>query len=282
MPLKTASGDTYSFYWTEEERTKSERRTREWTIPQLNRFGIGPGAQVLSVGCGNGADVTTLRGMGYEAFGLDMRFNGSPGRYFAIASGAGLPFGNKNFDAVVSLEVIEHVDRDGGGNRVNFSKELQRVTRSGGAIIITTPNRLFPIDEHGDPIRIHSPFESDTLSFGQLCELFSECSPHPLNPAKYFAFRRFARLAGEWCPRALEGVSNFLGSGLLHSSPLNPHLYVGFVKQLFRESERLAYPAASEDNNRNGKGSLTKAQYKAVCEDATNHRRINFASPGVI
>jgi hypothetical protein len=97
-------------------------------------------------------------------------------------------------------------------------------------IIIATPNRYFPIDERGDPIRVRSPFEPDTLSFGRLCELFAECKAHPLSPAKYFAFRRFAQLAGESCPGVLERMSSLPGSKPLHASPCNPHLYVGFVK----------------------------------------------------
>jgi SAM-dependent methyltransferase len=230
MPLQTASSEGYSFYWTAEERGKSARRTAEWTVPQLERFGIVPPARVLSVGCGNGVDVLTLRDKGYVSFGVDTQFSGYPGQSFATASGSQLPFANGHFDAVVSLEVIEHVDLDGGGSRRRFAEDLQRVTRAGGLIVIATPNRYFPIDEHGDPIRVHSPFERDTLSFGELCGLFSECKPHTLNPAKYFAFRRFAQLAGEWCPTVLEGVSNFLGSRPLHASPLNPHLYVGFLK----------------------------------------------------
>jgi hypothetical protein len=62
---------------------------------------------------------------------------------------------------------------------------------------LSVTNRNFPIDEHGEPIRVHSPFEPDTLSFRLLCELFAECQTHPLSPAKYFAFERFAQLAGE-------------------------------------------------------------------------------------
>ena len=97
-------------------------------------------------------------------------------------------------------------------------------------IIIATSNRYFPIDERGDPIRVRSPFEPDTLSFGRLCELFAECKAHPLSPVEYFAFRRLAQLVGEWCPGVFERMSNLLGSKPLHASPFNPHLYVGFVK----------------------------------------------------
>lgn len=229
MPLKTAASGAYSFYWSQEERSKTARRTREWTIRQLEHFGVAPPSRVLSVGCGNGQDVMTLREAGYLSFGVDLNFSGYPGSLFAIASGAELPFDAGLFDAVVSLEVIEHVDLDSKANRRLFAEELQRVTKPGGVIVIATPNRYFPIDEHGDPIRLHSPFESQTLSFAELCDLFSDCTAHPISPANYFAFRRFAHLAGEWCPKALERITVFLGSATFHASPLNPHLYVAFV-----------------------------------------------------
>jgi hypothetical protein len=72
--------------------------------------------------------VVALREKGYMSFGVGMR---SSGPFFAYASGAGLPFAAGRFDAVISLEVIEHVDLDGGGSRKRFSEELQRVTRPG-------------------------------------------------------------------------------------------------------------------------------------------------------
>jgi SAM-dependent methyltransferase len=225
-----AGPNGYSFYWTEEERVKSVRRTVEWTVNQLEKFGCFPPARVLSVGCGNGVDVLTLRERGYTSFGSDICFSGYPGKYFAIASGAALPFGSEQFDSVVALEVIEHVDADGKGHRRHFAEELQRVTRRGGFVLIATPNKRFPIDEHGDPLRVHSPWESMTLSFRELCKLFSQCRPHALTPSRYFAFRRFVPFLGTRSPAILDKALDFLGSTRLHSTPLNPHLFVAFVK----------------------------------------------------
>lgn len=49
-----------------------------------------------------------------------------------------LPFKEKEFDAVLSFETVEHVPRPD-----IFIKELSRVVKSGGQIILTTPNFLW-------------------------------------------------------------------------------------------------------------------------------------------
>jgi len=48
-----------------------------------------------------------------------------------------LPFEDERFDAVVSIEVIEHVE-----DQFAFVRELARITRPGGRVVITTPNVL--------------------------------------------------------------------------------------------------------------------------------------------
>lgn len=65
-------------------------------------------------------------------------------------NGKRLPFKNKYFDGVVSSEVFEHVE-----NRNDFVKELARVLKESGRLIITTPNKLYPIE-----CEFHLPFLS--------------------------------------------------------------------------------------------------------------------------
>jgi SAM-dependent methyltransferase len=62
-----------------------------------------------------------------------------------------------------------------GANRKKAVDELLRVTKPGGLIIVVTPNRLFPIDEHGagkTGLRWHLPFRDQTLSYFELRKLF--------------------------------------------------------------------------------------------------------------
>ena len=48
-----------------------------------------------------------------------------------------LPWDDASFDAVVSIEVIEHVE-----DQFGFLRELTRICRPGGTVIVTTPNTL--------------------------------------------------------------------------------------------------------------------------------------------
>lgn len=46
-----------------------------------------------------------------------------------------LPFESESFDYVISFQVIEHIKQD-----IDFVREIHRVLRPGGKVIITTPN----------------------------------------------------------------------------------------------------------------------------------------------
>ncbi len=60
------------------------------------------------------------------------------------AVGETLPFPDATFDVVFSHEVLEHVQNDH-----LCARELVRVTRPGGHIVIFAPNRLYPFETHG-------------------------------------------------------------------------------------------------------------------------------------
>jgi SAM-dependent methyltransferase len=81
-----------------------------------------------------------------------------------IAANGRLPYDNNRFDAVVSIEVIEHVE-----DQFAFLRELARITRPGGIVIVTTPNTLnvnsrlrtltsgFPLLFDPLPLDVHDP-----------------------------------------------------------------------------------------------------------------------------
>jgi SAM-dependent methyltransferase len=48
-----------------------------------------------------------------------------------------LPYPDDGFDAVVSIEVVEHVE-----DQFAFLRELARITKPGGRVVVTTPNTL--------------------------------------------------------------------------------------------------------------------------------------------
>ncbi len=101
------------------------------------------GKSVLEIACGRGALVDWMTHRGARVAGCDISHtalrsaqSGFRGN-FAQTDIHGLPFADHSFDVVVSCETLEHtLDID------SAIRELVRVTRPGGTILISTPNYL--------------------------------------------------------------------------------------------------------------------------------------------
>lgn len=213
------AADFKNLYHAPEEIRKAARRTREWTVPQLRMAGVSSGG-VLSLGCGSGADIVEMRSAGYDARGIDL-YPPIPEAqpWFKLASGWELPFAAQSFDAVVCLEVIEHIPHD---KRRDTAAEMKRVVRPGGVIILATPNRFFPVDEHATFLRVHSPFRDDTLSCAEAERLFG-LRAQTLSWKRYFQFARFGK-----AEKLLHIPVAMFDLPFLHRSALNPHLFLLF------------------------------------------------------
>lgn len=98
------------------------------------------GKKVLEVGCGTGAMTITFSNAGCKVLGIDIIDKRNPeflSRYdFMIADARSLPFNDETFDAVVSFDVIEHIDED-----ELFLNKVYFVCKKGGTLILGTPNR---------------------------------------------------------------------------------------------------------------------------------------------
>ena len=102
------------------------------------------------------------------------------------ADGRDLPFKSKSFDLVFSNAVIEHVGTE--NDQKKFILEHDRVGKSW---ILTTPNRLFPIESHTQVLFTHMrkkwshPWVSRLLSKGDLKKMLppgSEIRGNVLSP----------------------------------------------------------------------------------------------------
>jgi len=121
---------------------------RRRLVTDLLRRG-GAGGRMLDLGCGTGGVLQHLGDFG-EALGLDpapeaagyCRRRGVP---MVVGSGLELPFADGSFDAVLALDVIEHVADD-----VALLQEARRVLRPGGVLLVTVPALPWLWSAHDD------------------------------------------------------------------------------------------------------------------------------------
>jgi ubiquinone/menaquinone biosynthesis C-methylase UbiE len=98
----------------------------------LNRVKT-PNATVLDIPAGAGRLSDRLRQEGFEVTSADI--NESRNDYVFADMNKALPFVDEQFDAVISMEGIEHIV-----NYQGFISELARITSRDGVIVLTTPN----------------------------------------------------------------------------------------------------------------------------------------------
>ena len=98
------------------------------------------GARVLDVGCAFGFGTARLKRR-YRAVGVDASFSllhrarGPVRGTLALARAERLPFANAAFDAVVCLEVLEHVQAE-----APVLDEIRRVLKPRGELVLSVPN----------------------------------------------------------------------------------------------------------------------------------------------
>lgn len=118
---------------------------RDLLMMGLSRFPLperrdGGPARVLDVGCGTGGTMIRLAEAGLRPVGLDVeplalaRSRERGLHRLALASATALPFASGAFDAVIAMDVLEHISDDGIACR-----EIARVLRPGGALFVTVP-----------------------------------------------------------------------------------------------------------------------------------------------
>jgi len=105
--------------------------------------------RVLENGCGVGMYVEHLAPFAGNVIGLEydyQRAHAAHRRSKHILNGAGesLPLPAESINLILSHEVLEHVQDDREAVR-----EMVRVLRPGGRIIVFTPNRGYPFETHG-------------------------------------------------------------------------------------------------------------------------------------
>jgi SAM-dependent methyltransferase len=105
--------------------------------------------RVLENGCGIGMYLEHLAPYACQVVGLEYDFEracDARSRSTQVINAAGelLPFPAEAFDLVLSHEVLEHVQDDRAAVR-----EMVRVLRPAGRLVIFVPNRGYPFETHG-------------------------------------------------------------------------------------------------------------------------------------
>ena len=107
-----------------------------------------PGERILDVGCGTGIFTLDVLKLGPSVVGLEISLpmlmrarqkTGGNAFHPIAADMLSLPFADDMFDKTVSMTALEFVD-----NAHDAVRELFRVTRKGGTIVVTTLNSLSP------------------------------------------------------------------------------------------------------------------------------------------
>lgn len=137
-PMRTA---TRAFYDEKYARTEEiQRSSKMFTVDQLTPAG----RLVLDIGCGTGVNSERVAAAGHSVVGVDLSRE-AIGKYHARRFDglvcdieAGLPFAAGTFDAALWSEVIEHIV-----NPEVALREIRRVLRPGGELVLSTPNSAF-------------------------------------------------------------------------------------------------------------------------------------------
>jgi SAM-dependent methyltransferase len=99
--------------------------------------------------------------------------NRLPNAHILCAAGEGLPFSGAVFSLILSHEVLEHVQDDRLAVR-----EMVRVLRPGGRIVLFAPNRGYPFETHGIYWRGHYYFGNIPLVNYLPRRLRNRLAPH--------------------------------------------------------------------------------------------------------
>ena len=184
------------------------------------------GLRVLDVACGEGYGSSIVAPVAKAVVGVDIsresvehaqRKYPSENLSFVEASAADLPFGDNEFDLVMSFETIEHHDL-----HEEMMSEIRRVLKPDGMLIISSPNKQhYSVDEnYNNPFHVKELYKEEFLALVKRrfshCVLLGQRVIHgslvALEEARYGGFQSFS----EGLRPEMEGVN--VDSGL--RSPL--------------------------------------------------------------
>lgn len=127
-------------------------------LQALNELRRLEGHMLLDIGCGDGAYTSRMASDFEHVLAIDVEHDrleffraSSPPTNINIVEGsaASVDLRDESVDIATAIEVVEHL----GSSFDSVVKEICRVLRPSGVVAITTPNRWWPLEQHGWVIR---------------------------------------------------------------------------------------------------------------------------------
>jgi SAM-dependent methyltransferase len=138
---------------------------------------VPPGGRVIDAGCGRSLFTEIRSDWPFRVIAADVdpdlilsRQREHPWVRWAVAGALQLPIRDGAADAVFAGELIEHLPDPEAGLR-----EFLRVLKPGGALVLTTPNRLRLSNVADGSERPYSPDHLSELSYDELDALLPRC-----------------------------------------------------------------------------------------------------------
>jgi 2-polyprenyl-3-methyl-5-hydroxy-6-metoxy-1,4-benzoquinol methylase len=173
------------------------------------------GDVVLDVGCGTGSLRESLGSRFDRYIGVDaVRFEGLPADvefWHSNLDDGHVPLTDGVADVTTAVEIIEHLE-----NPRQFVRELVRLTKPGGWVIVTTPNQLSFLslltllvkqrfsafqDTHY-PAHLTALLEIDLRRIGMECGLEDIAMQYSLHGRVVLTGRHYPRVLAKLAPRA--------------------------------------------------------------------------------
>lgn len=163
--------------------------------------------KLLDVAAGAGYTSARLRKIGFDVTATDIHADQFQPKEIPLVTAdlnRGFPFPDATFDTVVALEIIEHVE-----NPNQFLREIARVLRPGGHVVLSTPNILCMRS------RFRFLFKGEFHLFydmeRRLKDPFFAAATGHISPMPYWLLRHFCHDAGlslrrPWYTREFAGM----------------------------------------------------------------------------
>jgi SAM-dependent methyltransferase len=144
----------------------------------------------------------SLAGVDINRSALEIARRRHPSISFFHADICDLPFADEVFDAVACVEVIEHVE---AARRADAFREMRRVTKRGGRLVVSTPHAGWFSWLDANNLRFRVPaLHRKLLGRGIKDEPYQQANL-PIVPHAHFRVQELVDLAGSnWKPIALQ------------------------------------------------------------------------------